>query len=135
MRTFAATARMALSNPKRQLLNAARIGAAAPLTGNTMNIVTLKFDKCCECGARATKKLELLEVDERGAVGSVPPKHYCDAHFPEPLDDTQLRLLLDVRDSEIGHLKAVIGDLVLHHDIGGTSEEILAAWETARALC
>lgn len=69
-----------------------------------MNIVMLEFKKCCECEARATKKLELLECDERGVVGPSDPKHYCDTHFPKVMDEDQLRLLLDVRNDEIERL-------------------------------
>jgi hypothetical protein len=73
-----------------------------------MNVVTLEFKKCCQCGNRATKKLELLEFDERGVVGPAEPKHYCDQHFPSAMDEVQLRLLLDVRDAEIEQLRSLL---------------------------
>jgi hypothetical protein len=78
-----------------------------------MNVVTLEFKKCCECGQRATKKLELLEWDERGVVGPAEPKHYCDAHFPKTLDDGQLRALVDQRDDEIVSFAQALKDALL----------------------
>lgn len=77
-----------------------------------MNIVNLEFPKCCECGVRATKKLELVEFDERGVVGPADPKHYCDAHFPQPLDDIQLRLLVDRRDATISDIAQTMADAI-----------------------
>lgn len=67
------------------------------------NITSFPTKICCECGARATKTLELCDMDT-GA--KVKPKLYCDAHFPTPLDEDGLRLLLDARDREIAQLKA-----------------------------
>lgn len=75
-----------------------------------MTIVPLTFHKCCECNERGTEKLELLEFDERGIVGPADPKYYCKVHFPQPLDDIQLRLLVDKRDAEIVDLVQTMED-------------------------
>ena len=79
-------------------------------------VVKLEFPKCCDCGERATKTLELVEWDTVGSdlrpVGATIKKLYCDAHYPEPLDRDQLALLLDERDAEIAALKERIKGLI-----------------------
>lgn len=81
-----------------------------------MSVIELKFPKCCQCGERATKKLELVEWD-KSSDGEIRPggpiieKMYCAAHYPEPLDRDQLALLLDDRDAEITRLKDTIRKL------------------------
>jgi len=61
------------------------------------NIVTFPQRKCCECGARATREVPLIDMDSGAAVYS---KWFCDQHG-KPLDEDGLRLLLDVRDKAI----------------------------------
>lgn len=70
-----------------------------------MNVISLEFKKCCQCGARATRKIELVEVDEQGVTGATLVKHFCGDHG-EPLDRDQLALLVDARDTEIERLTA-----------------------------
>ena len=74
------------------------------------NVVELPTRKCIECGARATRSLELFDVDS--GVPAVP-KLYCDAHFPVPLNEDGLRLLVDKRDAEIGRLRDVLRQIKL----------------------
>lgn len=87
------------------------------------NVSQFPTKKCCECGARATKTLELCDLDT-GA--KVDPKLYCDAHFPTPLDEDGLRLLLDARDAEIGKLRTALRKLAEQDYDAGYSAETFA---------
>lgn len=70
-----------------------------------MSVIDFPINKCCKCGARATKKVEYEYFD---VVGPIDTKHYCDVHFPAPMTENQLRLLLDQRDSEIEELRVAL---------------------------
>lgn len=67
------------------------------------NIVEMIIRKCAECGGRANKEYPL--VSETGEAFS---KWYCDKHLPKPMNEDDLRLLLDVRDAEIEWLRAAL---------------------------
>lgn len=83
-----------------------------------MSVIELQFSKCCECGARATKKLEFVEHEmisgEVTPLGPTIIKHYCSLHFPKPLDRDELALLLDDRDAEIAKLREACRIALLH---------------------
>lgn len=77
-----------------------------------MTIVQLfKQNLCVECGAIATRKLELINFDEGTAE---EPIWYCGEHIPEPLREDDLRQLLDRRDEEIAFLKEKLTAAGIH---------------------
>lgn len=71
------------------------------------NVTEFPTQKCCECGARATLMLELENFD----TGQPVTKGYCETHFPRPLTEDDLRLLVDARDQEIAILKQRLSEL------------------------
>jgi|ERR1700692_1557731 len=88
------------------------------------SVVHLEFTKCCECGARATRKLELVDADNAGPVIF---KHFCNVHFPEPMTDDELRLLVDRRDATIADLAQTMTDalaLLRDTDVQSLSDRI-----------
>lgn len=70
------------------------------------NVVSLEFPKCCECGARATKHVDL--VGESGEDAG--KKHFCAEHG-NILTEDELCLLIDKRDQEIAELRREIATL------------------------
>lgn len=77
------------------------------------NVINLAFSKCCECGNRATKHIDM--IDENGVP--VGQKHFCSDHG-KVLDLYELCSLLDERDKEIADLRQEIARLKIIPEAG-----------------
>lgn len=88
------------------------------------NLVQFPTRKCVECGALGNKEFAL--VSETGEAFS---KFYCDKHLPRPMDEDQLRLLLDVRDSEIAALRVAAQAVVAEYPVAAGTTGVLSEEE------
>lgn len=88
------------------------------------NVIQLPTRKCAECGALGNKEFAL--VSETGHALS---KFYCDKHLPSPMDEDQLRLLLDVRDGEIAALRTAAQAVVTEYPVAAGTTGVLSEEE------